>query len=230
MWRRFLPLDYRRRQLLRSAPPGPLHDYLATAFPTRSADYRDIEFVALDLETTGLDASHDEILSIGLVSLKAGRIELASAEHDLVVPMGPIPEASATLHHITDDSAATGTALVEVLPRVLSRLSGRVLLGHHVGLERAFLDAACRRLYGAGFLAPLADTETLIQRWLERRNEAFGGHQLRLHALRERYGLPRYKAHNALTDALATAELFCAFVARANLLGRVPLKRFLTPQ
>jgi DNA polymerase-3 subunit epsilon len=105
-----------------------------------------------------------------------------------------------------------------------------VLLGHHVGLEQAFLDAACRRLYGAGFLAPLADTEVLIQHWLERKNEVFGGHQLRLHALRERYGLPRYKAHNALIDALATAELFCAFIARANLVGRVPLKRFLKPQ
>ena len=230
MWQRFLPIDYRRRQLLRSAPSGPLHDYLATAFPARGADYRQVEFVALDLETTGLDASRDEILSIGMVSLKAGRIELASAEHHLVAPLGPIPEASATLHHITDDTAAAGAALREVLPKVLSRLGGRVLLGHHVGLEQAFLDAACKRLYGAGFLAPLVDTETLIQRWLERRNEAFGGHHLRLHALRERYGLPRYKAHNALADALATAELFCAFVARANLVGRVPLKRFLTSQ
>jgi len=230
MWQRLLTLDYRRRQSLRNAPSGPLHDYLATAFPARNADYRDLEFVALDLETTGLDASQDEILSIGLVSLKAGRIELASAEHYLVAPLGPIPEASATLHHITDDTAAAGAALPEVLPRLLSRLGGRVLLGHHVGLEQAFLDAACRRLYGAGFLAPLVDTEDLIQRWLERRNEAFGGHQLRLHALRERYGLPRYKAHNALIDALATAELFCAFVARANLVGRVPLKRFLKSQ
>ena len=78
MWQRLLTLDYRRRQSLRSVPSGPLHDYLATAFPARNADYRDIEFVALDLETTGLDASQDEILSIGLVSLKAGRIELAS--------------------------------------------------------------------------------------------------------------------------------------------------------
>ena len=230
MWRRFLPLDYHRRQLLRGAPAGPLHDYLATAFPARSADYRDIEFIALDLETTGLDAREDEILSIGMVSMKAGRIELAGAEYYLVAPRGPIPESTAALHRITDDTAATGTSLPEVLPKVLSRLAGRVLLGHHVGLEKAFLDAACKRTYGTGFLAPMADTEVLIQRWLERRNEAFGGHQLRLHALRERYGLPRYQAHNALTDALATAELFCAFVARANLVGQVPLKRFLTSQ
>lgn len=230
MWQRFLPLDYRRRHLLRNTPPGPLHDYLATPFPGSGSDYREIEFVALDLETTGLDSSCDEILSIGLVSLKAGRIELATAEHHLVTPMRPIPERSAVIHRITDDTAAEGKELSEVLPSVFSRLCGRVLLGHHVGIERAFLDAACRRLYGPGFLIPLADTEFLIHRWLEQRDQTFACGDLRLNALRERYGLPRYGAHNALTDALATAELFCAFVVRANLVGKVPLKRFLIPQ
>jgi len=230
MWQRFLPLDYRRRQLLRRAPSGPLHEYLGAPFPDRGADYREIEFVALDLETTGLDPGQGEILSIGLVSLRAGRIELATAEHHLVTPIHPIPERSAVIHRITDDAAAAGNELSEVMPRVFSRLCGRVLLGHHVGIERAFLDAACRRLYGTGFLVPLADTEVLVQRWLEQHNQTFAGRDLRLHALRERYGLPRYRAHNALVDALATAELFCAFVARANLTGRIPLRRFLKPQ
>ena len=230
MWQRFLPLDYRRRHLLRNVPPGPLHDYLAAPFADPGSDYREIEFVALDLETTGLDSSRDEILSIGLISLKAGRIELATAEHYLVTPMRSIPERSAIIHRITDDTAAGGNELAAVMPSVFSRLCGRVLLGHHVGIERAFLDGACRRLYGSGFLIPLADTEFLTHRWLEQRGHTFAGSDLRLHALRERYGLPRYGAHNALTDALATAELFCAFIARANLTGNVPLKRFLVPQ
>ncbi len=104
------------------------------------------------------------------------------------------------------------------------------MLGHHVRIERQFLDAACRRLYGTGFLVPVADTEALIHRWLERRDQVLGGRDLRLHALRTRFGLPRYTAHNALTDALATAELFCAFVANANLESSLPLKRFLESQ
>jgi DNA polymerase-3 subunit epsilon len=230
MWQRLLALDYRRRRLLRRTPRGPLFDYLAAPFPGRGTDYRDVEFVALDLETTGLDPNRDEILSIGLVSLKAGRIDLATAAHYLVAPMQVIPERSAVIHQITDDAAAQGGALADVVPLILARLAGRVLLGHHVRVEREFLDAACRRLYGSGFLVPLSDTEALVRRWLEQRNQTVSGRELRLHALRGRYGLPRYKAHNALTDALATAELFCAFAARANLTGKVPLKRFLEPQ
>ena len=39
---------------------------------------------------------------------------------------------------------------------------------------------------------------------------------LRLGAARERYGLPRYPAHDALTDAIAAAELFLAQVAHRS--------------
>ena len=227
MWERFLGLDYCRRRLLRRAVPGPLRDYLATPFPDPATDYRSVEFVALDLETTGLDPANDEILSIGLVALKAGRIDLGTAAHHLVSPERAIPERSATIHQITDDRAAQGDALADVLPQLLYRLAGRVLLGHHVRIEREFLDAACRRLYRMPFIVPVADTQALIRRWLERRNQPFSGPDMRLHALRERYRLPRYKAHNALTDAVATAELFCAFVAKRDLGMRVPLKLFL---
>lgn len=230
MWLRLLSLDYRRRRLLKRASPGALLDYLSTPFPARRMDCHDVEFVALDLETTGLDSRRDEILSVGMVCLKAGRIDLATARHHLVSPDGAIPERSAVIHQITDETAARGDALADVIPTVLSRLAGRVLLGHHVKVEREFLDAACRKLYGAGFLIPLVDTEALVRRWLERRDQPISSGGLRLHALRERYGLPRYKAHNALVDALATAELFCAFTAHANLTGKVPLKRFLEPQ
>ena len=230
MWDRILGLDFRRRRLLNRAAPGPLRDYLATPFPDRGADYRSVEFVSLDLETTGLDPRRDEILSIGLVALQGNRIDLGTARHYLITPTRAVPERTAVIHQITDDQAARGHRLAEMLPLVLSRLSGRVLLGHHVRVERQFLDEACTRLYGTRFLIPLADTEALIRRWMERRNQPFAGRDLRLHALRERYGLPRYKAHNALVDALATAELFCAFLANRELGNKAPLKLFLEPQ
>jgi len=204
-----------------------MRDYLSIPFPEIGADYRAVEFVSLDIETTGLDPVRDEILSIGLVTLKAGQIDLATVAHHLVSPESAIPERSATIHQITDDRAAQGDALTDVLRLVLSRLAGRVLLGHHVRIEREFLDAACRRLYRMPFIVPVADTQALISRWLAQRNQPFTGRDMRLHALRERYGLPRYKAHNALTDAVATAELFCAFVAKRDLGTRVPLKLFL---
>ena len=102
-------------------------------------------------------------------------------------------------------------------------------MAHHARIERTFLDAACTRLYG-GTLPNLkfADTLALEKRSLdpagERRFQA--GRPAPVGGALERYGLPRYKAHNALTDALAAAELFLAQAGHAAGRGTCPGRRF----
>lgn len=227
MWQRLLGPGFRRRRLIRRAPPGPMRDYLSVPFPPRGRDWREAELVALDLETTGLDAVSDAILSIGLVSLRAGRIDLSTAERFPVLPDGAIPESSAVIHRITDDLAAQGLPLAEAIAVLLPRLAGRVLVAHNARFDHAFLDTACRRLFGVPFLIPLIDTQSLALRSLRRRGQIFRDSDLRLHALRDRLGLPRYRAHDALTDALAVAELFLAQIAHGGLESGAPLKRLL---
>jgi DNA polymerase-3 subunit epsilon len=153
---------------------------------------------------------------------------LTSALHYFVLPVRAIPETSAVIHGITDDRAAQGRPLREVLPQLLALLAGRVLIAHHASIEHQFLDAACRRLYQTPFLARIADTEVLLRRWLDQRLHQYQPGELRLHALRQRYGLPQYRAHDALFDALSAAELFCAYVAHRGLRGSVPLRLLLT--
>ncbi|MCF8017280.1 MAG: 3'-5' exonuclease, partial [Chromatiaceae bacterium] len=109
--------------------------------------------------------------------------------------------------------AAAGLRQGRVLRELLGVLAGRVLIAHHAKIELSFLDAACRELYGGGLLVRCVDTEVLARRTFERRNIPFRPSELRLHALCERYNLPRYRAHNAFYDALAAAELFLAQVA-----------------
>jgi DNA polymerase-3 subunit epsilon len=221
-------LEQRRRRRLHQTPPGPLHDYLATPFPRRSTDYHELDFVAVDLETSGLDPKTDTILSVGYLTVRGGsRIDLATARHRLVRTDREIPEASAVIHGITDDQAALGEDMAVVIRDLLAKLAGKVLIAHHARVETTFLGAACRRLYRGDFLAPTVDTQVLARRTLERRQASFKGSDLRLHALGERYNLPRYGAHNALSDALAAAELFLA-QADHNAGGRaVPLRDFL---
>ncbi|MGE0080837.1 MAG: exonuclease domain-containing protein [Thiohalomonadaceae bacterium] len=225
-----LSLEGRRRRATQRAPEGPLRDFLSVPFPDRNSDCRTVPFVAVDLETTGLDARRDEIVAVGLVQFTAAQIDLGSARHWLVTPTGAIPEASAVIHCITDDQAAVGAPLEEVLAEVLPLLAGRVMVAHHARLELQFLKAACARVYGEKFLIPTVDTQALAQRRLERWNTAYKAKDLRLAALRNRYNLPRYRAHNALSDALAAAELFLAQLAESESGTSLPLKRFLLQQ
>ncbi len=201
-----------RHRLLKHLGESPLRAFLAAPRPSMRTCCRDSELVAIDLETTGLNPKHDRILSVGLVIVQGTAIPLETAAHYLVQPKQSIPESSAVIHGITDDTAADGAPLGEVVAQVLALLRGRILLAHNARIELAFLSQACRRLCGGPLLISSVDTQILAQRRLEQRQASLRAGDLRLHALRSRFGLPQYPAHNALSDALAAAELYLALI------------------
>ncbi len=226
MLEQILGKNFSRRRALAKAS-GPLQDFLATPFPSGKDLCRDVEVVSLDLETTGLNPRKDSILSVGLVNINHMVIQLETAWHQLISVDHAISEESVVIHAITDDKAAGGKPIEEVLPEILKRLAGRVMLVHYKNIEQNFLNAACRRLYGAPFVVPTIDTLALAARALELRNHTVQTGDLRLFNLRPRYNLPRYKAHNALSDALATAELFLAIAAETAPASNCRLRPFL---
>lgn len=229
MLQRFFSLETLRKRALSKSMPGALHDYLSTPLTSKKTQCDDLVIVALDLETTGLDPKKDKILSYGLVEIQHMTIKLETARHQLIAIDEEIPEESAVIHQITDDQAATGSSIEAALPELLGRLAGKVMLVHYASIEQNFMSAACKRLYGAPFMIPTIDTLVLAQRLFEHRNHTVQTGDLRLFNLRPRYNLPNYKAHNALSDALATAELFLAMAAEmVPRPSQCQLSRFLT--
>jgi DNA polymerase-3 subunit epsilon len=192
----------------------------------------EVGFLAVDLETTGLNPRQDHVLAVGWVPIRGGEVVLAGA-HEVVVrpPSGDPVGDSATVHGLTDDEVASAPTLTDVLPELLAALHGRVLVAHHTPIELGFLDRATRAAYDARLQVTAVDTLALQQRLLG----ALHGHgppaSLRLDAARSHFGLPRYRAHRALTDAVATAELLLAQVAELGVrLGREPTLADLSPQ
>ncbi|MBK8470048.1 MAG: DNA polymerase III subunit epsilon [Actinomycetales bacterium] len=180
---------------------------------------RDLSLLAVDLETTGLHPKRDRVLSVGFVPIDGLSIDLSGARR-FVVQAGVEVGQSATIHGITDDDCADGTPLEEVLSEVLAALRGRVLLAHYTDIEERFLSAACERVYGARMPVARIDTLELHRRLIVRWGEAPMRLALRLWTARERYGLPIYRAHEALIDAVSCAELFLAQVAEMQADGR----------
>lgn len=212
MWTRFYDPNVKRRRWLRRVHPNPMQAYLSVPLPDPRTQCRDAKILALDLETTGLNPSTDRILSIGCVVIRELGIDLETAWHQVIRVDTPLQEDNVIVHRITDDESARGMPLRLALPELLERLAGKVLLAHHATLELRFLDRLCRTWYGTPLIVPVIDTQVLARRRRERRNQAFKATELRLSNLREAYGLPRYRAHHALSDALATAELFLAML------------------
>ena len=210
IWKYLFNLEERRNWWTRKMPACPLRDYYDVPFPDKDADWRQIDYLALDFETTGLDPKRDQILSAGYAAIRGETLRLGESEYFLAKPTVDIPESSAVVHGILDDEAASAQALEDVLPRLLRALAGKVMVAHHAAVEYHFLSEACKKIYGYPFLGPVVDTLALEVRNFRARDESIKSGDLRLDKVRMRYGLPRYPAHNALTDALAAGELFLA--------------------
>ncbi|MCY7402585.1 MAG: hypothetical protein LH477_16820 [Nocardioides sp.] len=212
-------------------PPGPVRD-LAAAPPSPPATaVAAVEFLAVDIETTGLNPRRDHVLAAGWVPVAAGQIVLAEAREVLVrPPTGVDVGHSATVHGLTDDDLARAVPLADMLPQLLAALHGRVLLAHHTPIELRFLRRASRTAYGCGLPLTAVDTVTLQHRLFADAHGAVAPGLLRLHGARSKFGLPRYRAHHALVDAIAAGELLLAQIAELeHVLGREPALSDLSP-
>jgi DNA polymerase III subunit epsilon len=177
----------------------------------------DIEFVALDFETTGLDAAKNSIISIGLVHFNLQRIFCRKAKSWYIDPQDNLREDSIVIHGITHSDLNKAPDLLHVLEQLLDELAGKVVVVHYRNIERDFLDSNLRALFKEGIIFPMVDTMQIeadlqqknakgMMNWIKPKRPQ----SIRLAQSRARYNLPTYQPHDALTDAIATAELLQA--------------------
>ncbi len=199
-----------REYLLNKTDNDALAAYLKTPLPDKRRPAIEAEYLALDFETTGLNPATDSILTAGYTTVRNGRVILRESGHYLIRVDAPLPARSVVIHRVTDDAMERGAPLHEVMDRLLELMKGKVLLVHYAAIERGFLRAAGRQLYGIRLPLRVVDTLAIERSALLRRHQGISKGQLRLFNLRRQYHLPRYRAHNAMEDALSTAELFLA--------------------
>ena len=219
-----LGYEAKRKSLLKKAPAGALHDFLSVPLPALNTPIDKVKILAVDFETTGLDAKQDKLLSVGFVTLKQQQISLKSSYHQIIKTKAQLEESNVIIHHITDSQKDQGQALAKVVEALLKKLSGSVMLVHFARIEKQFLTQACIELYGMAPIFPIIDTLALAKRRLDKRDVAYDPSELRLANLRHKYQLPEHHAHNALNDAIATAELFMAQMSKANKDGKLTLQ------
>ena len=185
------------------------------------------DFLAVDLEMTGLNPARDAIVSVGFVPVSGGRILLADARHLLIAGRRDVGQ-SATIHRIRDQDLIEALPLPRALDILFGALEKRILVFHHGVLDISFLDSSCRTIADTPFQLPHADTLQLEKSRLLRRHQPIAPGELRLASCRRRLNLPDASGHNALSDALATAELFLALAAHKGPAGSVALKQLVT--
>ena len=177
--------------------------------PLHTQNFKDTRYVVIDLETTALDPNQGEIASVAWVVIEQGIICLNQSAHFHVKLQKEVGQ-SAVFHQLTDTDLEQGVDLKVAMEALLCVVSQSVLVFHNAYLDMGFLNKAMRNLWDAPLLMPVVDTLQVERKRLLQRTEAIKSGDLRLFQCRQRYGLPDVPLHDALGDALATAELWLA--------------------
>lgn len=156
-------------------------------------------YIAFDLETTGLSPQEHEIIEIGALKVREGKV--VDRFMEFVHPDKPITPMITNITHITNDMVAGARSCPEVIHDFLSFCEDDVLIGHNVMFDYSFVKCGAVR-EGLTFEKMGIDTLKIAKKVhpeLESKS---------LSALCEHYKIENKAAHRAYFDALATAKLY----------------------
>ncbi len=162
----------------------------------------DEEYVAFDLETTGLSSLHDTIIEIGAAIMKGN--DVLSTFQMFVDPHRPLQPKIIDLTGITDQMLAGQPDISEAIPKFLDYVGGRPLCAHNADFDIGFVTAACEKL-GIAFQPTYVDTLILAQNLMPE----LGKYKLNIVA--DALSLPDFNHHRASDDAITCGYLLMRF-------------------
>lgn len=174
-------------------------------------------YVALDLETTGLDPEQDRIIEIGAVRFDESGTELETFQR-LVNPGREIPAFIERFTGVTNQMVRGAATIAAAGPEIEAFVGSSQVVGHNIGFDLHYLAREGVRLE-----VDAIDTAELARYLVPR---------LRSHGLAEvarELDLETFEHHRALSDARMAAAVFTRLLTRAARLDpaqRSQLARF----
>jgi DNA polymerase III subunit epsilon len=193
------------------APAAPVA--LQRSFDDLGTPLHDVTFCVIDLETTGGSRNTDAITEIAAVRYRGG--EQIDSLVTLVNPGVAIPPTITYLTGITEAMVAPAPTIEPILAALIEFIrADDVIVGHNVGFDIGFLDAAFTRAGYPRLQRRVVDTVRLARRLL--RDEV---PDCRLGTLAGWLGLEHQPCHRALADVEATADLLHLILERVSGFG-----------
>ena len=163
----------------------------------------DHEFVAFDLETTGLSSKNDRIIEIGAVRMRNGKE--VDRFQTFVNPERVLERKIVELTGITDDMLRGAPKIEQVLPQFLEFVGDSILVAHNADFDTGFVRASCSRL-GYAYNFTSADTLILAQNLMPHLNK------FKLDVVANALSLPEFNHHRAADDAAICGMIMARFL------------------
>ena len=161
------------------------------------------EFVAFDLETTGLNSREDKIIEIGAVVMKDGK-EIDRFQ-TFVDPHQKLENVTTELTGITDAMLKGAPSIEEILPKFIEFVGDRVLVAHNADFDTGFIQSACKNQnlpYDFTSVDTLALSMVLMTQMK----------RYKLNLVADALNLPEFNHHRAADDAVTCGLIMSRYI------------------
>jgi len=173
------------------------------------ASWAELPIALIDVETTGMDASNDRIVEIGIVIARGG--EIVDRKNWIVNPGRPIPKEASDVHKITDDDVKDAPPFAAVAREIAAALAGCVPAAYNASFDRAFLGGETARAGVTDALPPaLRRNVDWVDPLVWARELQQGERSRALGEVAARLGITLENAHRASDDAEAALRVMLA--------------------
>ena len=169
------------------------------------------EFVAIDVETTGLQPLRQRVIEVALIRFRDG--DIVERFSTLINPDKRIPKFITALTSINDEQVSESPRFAEVAATVEAFLQDALLVGHNVGFDIGFLNAELGRTGRLQLINERLDTMGLSSRLVP------GLRRPSLDKVALHLGFSPRKIHRAEVDAELTGRVALQLAAKASDLG-----------
>ncbi len=157
------------------------------------------DYTVVDIETTGLSPSRDEIIEISALKVRSGQIYDEFSK--LIKPKTKINSFITHLTGITNEMVISAPAINEILPEFINFVSNDIILGHNVKFDLNFIRTNLENCGFASLLNQSMDTMILGRKYCKLKS-----HSLKNLAIH--YNVSIAGHHRALNDCHITHNIY----------------------
>ncbi|WP_322804375.1 3'-5' exonuclease [Vibrio alfacsensis] len=204
--------------LQKNCCPDYLSCFLLSQMVDKNLSILELDYLFVDIETSGFNSESDSILSIGWVCIIGGTLDISTSSHYYIKPYREsVNFTNSVIHHIVPDMLVNGIEIDLALFEMFTLAQGKKIVVHGACVEANFFSDYFKRKYHLNKVPIIYLDTILIEKYFCKKYRTI--EDFRLSITRKRYQLYDSMSHNALIDSISTAELFLCQVERLKRLN-----------
>jgi DNA polymerase-3 subunit alpha (Gram-positive type) len=192
--------------------PGKEEEFLSSSWENET-------FCVIDFETTGLSPLRDEMIEVGAVRMKEGKI--IDSFQSFIKPTISLTAFTTELTGITNEMVSEAPDLAVVMPKLLEYIGTSVIVGHNVNFDYQFLLQGIKKTAAVPKRWITLDTLALSRSLLQMKNYTLDKVVKKVGLVDENGETLTFKHHRAIEDARVTGFLLRELLTMAKKMNRL---------